>query len=91
VRFGRLRCGGELAQPRRGLGWRCSSGKEGDGMEGGKREWWGLRCRLRLHARACACDMEATAGHERHAATLLCTVATTVWLSVRLKWSTTVV
>jgi hypothetical protein len=42
----------------------------GGSREGGngEREWWGLRCRLRLHARACACDVEATAGREHHAA-----------------------
>jgi hypothetical protein len=27
LRFGRLRCDGELARPRRGLGWHCSSEK----------------------------------------------------------------
>jgi hypothetical protein len=56
----------------------------GESREGGngEREWWGLRCRLRVHARAHARDVEAMAGHERHAAPLLCAAATTAKLFV---------
>jgi hypothetical protein len=51
-------------------------------MEGGKREWWGLRCRLRLHA-PCVClrrggDGRARAAHgplalhNRHDSVAIC-------------------
>jgi hypothetical protein len=50
----------------------------GGGSRGnGEREWRGLRWRPQLHARAHACDVEATAGRECHAATELCPSATT--------------
>jgi hypothetical protein len=47
----------------------------------GEREWWGLRCRLGLHLRAWARDVEATAELGRHAAKLFCPSATTRSLS----------
>jgi hypothetical protein len=46
-----------------------------------------VRCRLGLHIRACARDVEALAEHERHAAAPLCPVATTASLSETLNWS----